>query len=117
MLRDDPWGYKPTSSSPINPNYAGLLATQMQFGPNANKIVSTFRDYSSFTTPFFIINGGLDKLVDPRIGFDLINTTPNVPNDKKEFYFQDDMWHNVWFDRRIMSDIMPRVLSFIKRIK
>jgi hypothetical protein len=121
MLKDDPWGYK--SPPIINPNYAALLATKMQFGPNAEKVIPDptklipkFQPYSYFNTPFFIINGGLDKLVDPRVGFDLINTTPNVPNDKKELYFQDDMWHNIWFDRRIMKDIMPKVLSFIKRI-
>lgn len=85
-------------------------------GPNSSKLIS-FNGYSSFTKPFFIINGGLDKLVDPRVGFDLINTTTKVSNENKEFYFQDDMWHNVWFDRRIMTEIMPRVLSFIKRIK
>ena len=122
MLKDDPWGYK--SPPVIDPHYAALLAAKMQFGPNAEKVIPDptklipkFRPYSDFNTPFFIINGGLDKLVDPRVGFDLINTTTNVPNDKKELYFQDDMWHNIWFDRRIMKEIMPRVLSFIKRIK
>jgi hypothetical protein len=61
-----------------------------------------------------VINGGSDRLVDPRVGFDLINTTTHI--NKKAFYFQDDMWHNVWFDNRIISEIMPKVLSFIKSI-
>jgi|LakMenEpi03Aug12_release.lakeMendotaPanAssembly.Ray.scaffolds.fasta_scaffold3136470_1 hypothetical protein len=63
-----------------------------------------------------VVNGGCDKLVDPRVGFDLINTTSHVNKDKKAFYFHDDMWHNVWFDKRIISEIMPQVLTFIKSI-
>ena len=85
----------------------------MQLGPDA-AVFHKFKNYSDFETPFMVVNGGCDRLVDPRVGFDLLNTS-RVSSLQKEIYFQDDMWHNVWFDRRIMSEIMPKALKFIQR--
>ena len=47
---------------------------QMQLGPDVPG--NSFQNYNDFTTPFMVANGGSDRLVDPRVGFDLLNTSP-----------------------------------------
>ncbi len=67
------------------------------------------QDYSSLNTRYMVVNGGVDGLVDPRVGFDLVNSS----NKAGGFYYRDDMWHNVWFDREINTEIVPRIISFL----
>jgi hypothetical protein len=55
----------------------------MQSGPLKNLLgKKPFEDYKDFKTPFFVVNGGSDRLVDPRVGFDLINTSSVSKSDK-----------------------------------
>lgn len=70
--------------------------------------------YSDIKVPLFAVQGGCDRLVDPRVGFDLINSTSTFLN--KNFYYDDTMWHNVWFDKNINTKIMPKVIKWLKAL-
>lgn len=67
------------------------------------------QNYSSLNTRYMVVNGGVDRLVDPRVGFDLVNSSDKAG----AFYYRDDMWHNVWFDREINKVIVPNIISFL----
>ena len=42
-----------------------------------------------------IIQGGLDKLVNPEVAFQLYDQSQTKVEDK-ELLFYEDMWHDVW---------------------
>jgi hypothetical protein len=75
LLSTDPDKYhtQPPFYLPIARQYISLLMGQMQLGPDVPG--NSFHNYKNFTTPFMVANGGSDRLVDPRVGFDLLNTS------------------------------------------
>jgi len=82
-LKSDPDGYH-NPKPPLS--YMAMLESVMPCGP---------KDYSSVQKPLMVVNGGTDRLVDPRVGFDFANSSSKT----KSFYYRDDMWHNIWFDK------------------
>ena len=60
-----------------------------------DKSPDTFQDYRC---PFMIIQGALDKLVNPEVAFELYDKS-KVPEKDKEFLFYDGMWHDIWHER------------------
>ena len=57
-----------------------------------DKSPSTFKDYKS---PFMIVQGGLDKLVNPQVAFELFAQSRTALEDK-EIIFYENMWHDIW---------------------
>ena len=52
----------------------------------------TFKNYRC---PFFVIQGGLDKVVHPMGAIELYQQSP-LKEDDKEMLFYEHMWHSVW---------------------
>jgi len=46
-----------------------------------------------------VIQGGLDKLVDPELAYELERLSPS---DDKTVLFYDDLWHDIWHGKRLM---------------
>lgn len=42
-----------------------------------------------------IVQGGLDKLVNPEVAFELYDKAKTKAKDKK-LLFYEDMWHGIW---------------------
>jgi len=68
--------------------------------PSTIKMILTASDESNktfehYTSPFLVIQGGIDKLVDPDVGFDLMERSPS--KDKTHLYFEN-MWHDIWHE-------------------
>lgn len=48
-----------------------------------------------------IVQGGLDKLVNPQVAFDLFAQSRTAPEDK-EILFYENMWHDIWHEDEIV---------------
>ena len=70
-----------------------------------------FANYEKLVTPFVVIHGGMDKLVDPDIGHDLLKRSPA---QDKELFFYENMWHNVWAEPEI-AEIIPRLMVWLQK--
>lgn len=57
-----------------------------------DKSSETFHKYSC---PFFIIQGGMDKLVNPEVAFELFERS-KTPLHDKAILFIEEMWHDIW---------------------
>jgi acylglycerol lipase len=44
-----------------------------------------------------VIQGGLDKLVNPDVAFELFSLS-RTPIEDKEIIFYDNMWHDIWHE-------------------
>lgn len=64
-----------------------------------------------YEAPFIIVQGGIDKLVDPDVGHDLMRVSPS--KDKTCLYYQN-LWHDVWHEHEIYH-IMPRVIEWANK--
>ena len=47
--------------------------------------------FQNYKKPFLIISGGMDQIVDPEVGHELIRLSTS--NDKELIYYED-MWHD-----------------------
>ena len=65
--------------------YSGraCLSTVAMLGRAMDESPATFKDYKC---PFIVIQGGLDKLVNPEVAFELYDNSP-VANEEKELLF------------------------------
>lgn len=45
---------------------------------------STFEDYS---TPFMVVQGGMDKIIDPSVAFDLFSKSKTPESDKEILFY------------------------------
>ena len=54
----------------------------------------TFDQYSS---PFMMIMGGRDKLIDPQVAFELFNKS-KTPEKDKDILFYEEMWHVISYE-------------------
>ena len=78
-----------------------------------DKSPQTFKDYKS---PFIIFQGGLDKLVNPEVCFELYEKS-STPAEDKEIHFIEEMWHDIWHEEEIY-EIMEKSLKWmLNRIK
>jgi acylglycerol lipase len=59
-----------------------------------------------------IIQGGLDKLVNPDGAFELYYQSKTKEEDK-EILFYEKMWHDVWHEEEI-HEINKKVVEWIK---
>jgi acylglycerol lipase len=48
-----------------------------------------------------IVQGGLDKLVNPQVAFELFAQSRTAPEDK-EILFYENMWHDIWHEDEIV---------------
>ena len=55
-------------------------------------------EWDMFTSPFILIQSGMDKVVDPFLGIDFEKTCKS--KDKTVLYFKD-MWHSVFDEDEI----------------
>ncbi|KAL4449842.1 hypothetical protein ABPG74_008215 [Tetrahymena malaccensis] len=69
---------------------------------------SSFKTFEQYNAPFLIIQGGLDKLVDPDVGYDLIERSPS--QDKTHWYYEG-MWHDIWHEPEIV-ELIPKVIKW-----
>jgi len=51
--------------------------------------------FDKFDVPFVVVQGGLDKLVNPMVAFDLYDKS--ITKDK-QIWFYEEMWHDVWHE-------------------
>jgi len=62
-------------------------------------------------TPWLVIQGGLDKLVDPELAYELERLSPS---DDKTVLFYDDLWHDIWHEEEI-DDIIPKMIHWVEK--
>ncbi|CAD8109352.1 unnamed protein product [Paramecium primaurelia] len=67
--------------------------------------------YGQLQTPWIVIQGGLDKLVDPDLAFTLQKESPS--KDKTVLYYEN-LWHDVWHEEEI-HDIIPKVIQWLNQ--
>lgn len=70
------------------------LSTAHMLVDTMDKSPETFKDYKS---PFLIVQGGLDKLVNPSVAFELFAQSRTPPEDK-DILFYENMWHDIWHE-------------------
>lgn len=58
--------------------------------------------YRDFRCPFLIIQGGIDKSVDPAEPYKLFCESP-LDEEDKDILFYEDMWHDIWFEPEIQQ--------------
>lgn len=67
-------------------------------------IVSTMekspKTFPSYKAPFMVVQGGLDKLVNPEVAFELYENSQTKSEDK-EIIFYENMWHDIWHEEEI----------------
>jgi len=51
----------------------------------------------------------MDKLVDPDVGFDLMERSPS--KDKTHLYFEN-MWHDIWHEEEI-KEYLPKMVQWV----
>ncbi len=44
-----------------------------------------------------VVQGGLDKLVNPEVAFELYDQSKTKAEDK-ELLFYEEMWHDIWHE-------------------
>jgi acylglycerol lipase len=82
FVKQDPYAYK----GKVNLATTSFLVNTMDSSP------ASFKNYRC---PFLIIQGGLDKLVNPMVAFDLFTQSP-LPEKDKDILFYYNMWHDIW---------------------
>lgn len=80
------------------------------------KFILTAMDMSNatfehFNTPFIVIQGGTDKLVDPDVGFELMEKAKTTD---KTHIFYEQMWHDVWHEEEIY-EIIPKIVEWTNK--
>ncbi|KAL4487383.1 hypothetical protein ABPG73_005893 [Tetrahymena malaccensis] len=78
---------------------------------NQQEVVST--TYKQYKAPFLIFTAGVDKLVDPLLGYDLMDESPSLD---KTHVFYENCWHNMWGEIEIYSAIEKTKDWILKRI-
>ena len=56
--------------------------------------------------------GGVEKLVDPFIGEDMMKECVNVQD--KEYLYYENVWHNIWGEDEI-HEIIPKMVQWINK--
>lgn len=82
FVKKDPHTYK----GRVHLSTASFLVDTM------DKCPLTFQSYNS---PFLIIQGGCDKLVNPMVAFELMQYSSTAEEDK-DIIFYEHMWHDIW---------------------
>ncbi|EAS06200.2 alpha/beta hydrolase family protein (macronuclear) [Tetrahymena thermophila SB210] len=73
----------------------------------------SYETFGQYNAPFLVIQGGLDKCVDPDLAFDLMEKSPS--KDKQIIYYEG-MWHDIWHEPEIY-EILPQVVDWcLKRV-
>ena len=67
------------------------------------------KTFKKFISPFVIVVGGKDKIIDISAGFDLIKDCDST--DKQLWYYQD-MFHDAWNEEEIL-DISSKIKNWI----
>ena len=58
-----------------------------------------------------VVQGGMDKVIDPQVAFDLFSKSKTPENDK-EILFYENMWHDVWHEPEI-EEIQKKVADWV----
>jgi acylglycerol lipase len=77
------------------------LSTAHMLVNTMDKSPETFKDYN---LPFMVVQGGLDKLVNPDVAFELFANS-RTPVEDKEILFYPNMWHDIWHEDEIYEII------------
>ena len=103
FVKQDPHVYK----GRVNMATTAFLVNTMDASP------ATFHNYRC---PFLIVQGGLDKLVNPMVAFELYQRSPLAEEDK-DILFYENMWHDIWHEPEI-HEIIEHIHNWIiKRLK
>ena len=70
------------------------------------------RQYHLLKTPFLVIMGGVEKIIDPFIGEDMMKYCINV--EDKEYLYYKDAWHYLWGEEEI-NEIIPKMVEWIQK--
>jgi acylglycerol lipase len=97
-VKKDPYSFKERAH----------LSTAHMLVETMDKSPDTFKDYNS---PFMIVQGGLDKLVNPDVAFELFARSRTAPEDK-EILFYENMWHDIWHEDEI-GEICVKMAEWI----
>ncbi|CAD8046343.1 unnamed protein product [Paramecium sonneborni] len=84
------------------PGTARVLLQMMREAPNS---------FKNFSKPFLIIAGGMDQIIDPDVGHELIKQSPS--NDKELIYYEN-MWHDCIAEQEIL-EIIPKIVEWINK--
>ncbi|CAD8131890.1 unnamed protein product [Paramecium pentaurelia] len=84
------------------PGTARVLLKMMRDAPN------TFKNYKK---PFLIISGGMDQIVDPDVGHELMKLSTSTD---KELIYYENMWHDCIAEQEIL-EIIPQLIKWIKK--
>ena len=60
-----------------------------------------------------IVQGGLDKLVNPEVAFKLYDNCKTGAGDK-ELSFYEGMWHDIWHEEEIY-EIMDKISAWVHK--
>ncbi|EGR28729.1 hypothetical protein IMG5_169260 [Ichthyophthirius multifiliis] len=71
-------------------------------------INSSNKTFENYKCPFIVVQGGLDKLIDPDVGFDLVERSQS---EDKQVLFYDNMWHDCWHEEEL-QDFLPKVINW-----
>ncbi|CAD8136565.1 unnamed protein product [Paramecium octaurelia] len=78
-------------------------------------LVSTMRSlpqtFSSYKKPFLVITAGMDKVVDPNVGQELMKQSPSLD---KQIIHCDQMWHNCVQEEEIL-ELIPKITEWIQQ--
>ncbi|CAD8069120.1 unnamed protein product [Paramecium sonneborni] len=67
--------------------------------------------YRQLNTPWIVIQGGIDKLVDPDLAQILERESPS---QDKTVLFYENLWHDIWHEEEI-QDIIPKVIQWLNQ--
>jgi acylglycerol lipase len=67
--------------------------------------------FPTYDSPFMVVQGGCDKLIDPQVAFELYEQTA-TPEKDKEILFYDRMFHDVWHELEI-DEIQEKVANWM----
>ncbi|KRX02516.1 hypothetical protein PPERSA_11856 [Pseudocohnilembus persalinus] len=69
-----------------------------------------YESYEKLTTPFLVIQGGMDKLVDSDLAKELIQRSPS--KDQTVFFYED-LWHSVILEEEY-PDIVQKIQEWLR---
>ena len=70
------------------------------------------KTFKLYKAPFLVLQAGIDKLVDPFLGFDLMKESPSTD---KEHIFYETSWHNMWGEDEIFEAIKENIRWILQR--
>jgi acylglycerol lipase len=85
------------------------LSTAHMIVDTMDKSPDTFKYYKS---PFLVIQGGLDKLVNPSVAFELFARS-STPVEDKDILFYENMWHDIWHEDEI-GEIIEKIGEWLE---